>query len=322
MKKRIISLVLAGVLLILSLASCGKTQPVNFDVDESGATKLSFKSAASYQDLKKLDGEKVTISGYMATSSPVDGSFIFLMNLPFQSCPFCKPNTSQLSNTMEVYPKMGQTFTYTNQAIRIIGTLEVAKSESDSFTDMYGYEFNFKITEAEYYILTSDDLSAEFVKFQKLSETDVVNEIYNMYNYVNFLCAWPTYTVQPFVDENGNQQNGYYLYDTDALAYIKTENAQFNYGYKEGYFESIIETIEKVDKNEFSDLVENIKKAKALAEKGLSALENGEYTKEIQYVEDFGTNDYIYTLNDGETLANEFNELYSVFADWLASWEM
>ena len=34
-------------------------------------------------------------------------SFMFLMNLPYQSCPFCVPNTSQLSNTMEVYPKKG-----------------------------------------------------------------------------------------------------------------------------------------------------------------------------------------------------------------------
>ena len=55
------------------------------------ATKLSFQAASGYDYLKTLDGTQVTISGYMATSSPVDGSFMFLMNLPYQSCPFCVP---------------------------------------------------------------------------------------------------------------------------------------------------------------------------------------------------------------------------------------
>ncbi|MBQ3486286.1 MAG: hypothetical protein IJA77_12380, partial [Clostridia bacterium] len=72
--------------------------------------KLSFKAASGYDYLKSINGKTVTISGYMATSSPVDGSFMFLMNLPYQSCPFCVPNTSQLSNTMEVYPKDGDAF--------------------------------------------------------------------------------------------------------------------------------------------------------------------------------------------------------------------
>lgn len=322
MTKRILSLALAVILLALSLASCGNNTTATFDIDESGATKLSFKGAASYADLKKLDGKKVTISGYMATSSPVDGSFFFLMNMPFQSCPFCKPNTSQLSNTMEIYPKMGQTFTYTNQAIRVVGTLEVAESEDKSFTDQYGYEFNFKVSDAEYYILTSEDVSEEFMIFQKLSETDVVNEIYNMYNYVNFLCLWPTYKVDFYTDENGAQQGGYFLYDSDALAYLQTENAQFNYGYKDGYFDDIIAKIEKVDKNEFSDLVENIRAAKALAEKALAELEGGEYSSEYKYVEEFKTNDYVFTLNNGDELSAELEKIYGDFTDWLGSWEM
>ena len=79
-----------------SFVACDKDDPV--DPNGENVTKLSFKAASGYDYLKTLDGTLVTISGYMATSSPVDGSFMFLMNLPYQSCPFCVPNTSQLSN--------------------------------------------------------------------------------------------------------------------------------------------------------------------------------------------------------------------------------
>ena len=110
-----------------SFVACDKDDPTI--PNGENVTKLSFKAASGYDYLKTLDGTLVTISGYMATSSPVDGSFMFLMNLPYQSCPFCVPNTSQLSNTMEIYPKKGESFSYTTQAIQVVGTLEVSESE-------------------------------------------------------------------------------------------------------------------------------------------------------------------------------------------------
>ena len=133
---------------ILTFAFTGCEQEENPNATD--AIKLSFKAASGYDYLKTLDGAKVTINGYMATSSPVDGSFMFLMNLPYQSCPFCVPNTSQLSNTMEIYPKSGDAFAYTAQAIRVTGKLVVSENENEPFTDMYGYEFNYKIVDATY----------------------------------------------------------------------------------------------------------------------------------------------------------------------------
>ena len=183
-------------------------------------TKLSFKSAAEYDYLKTLDGTWVTINGYMATSSPVDGSFMFLMNLPYQSCPFCVPNTSQLSNTMEVYPKKGESFDYTTQAIKIVGVLDVAENEDEPFTDKYGYEFNYKIVHATYTILKSEDLSADLALWQKIAESDVITEIYQMYDFVNFACAWNTYFVNNYIDENGDYQPGYYLWPRDRKSHV------------------------------------------------------------------------------------------------------
>ena len=40
------------------------------------------------------------------------------------------------------------------------------------------------------------------------------------------------------------------------------------------------------------------------------------------YLEEFDTEDYVYTLNIGEELANEMNALYYEFSDWLSGWEL
>ena len=207
MLKRILCLILAAISLIF-IISCG---------DTADAIKLSFKSASTFDYLKSIDGKTVTINGYMATSSPVDGSFMFLMNLPYQSCPFCVPNTSQLSNTMEVYPKNGKSFPFTNQAIKVTGKLKVANSQDEFFTDRYGYEFNFMIVDADYKILKSEEISNDIGLWQQVAESDLVTDMYAMYDYVNFLCAWNTYYVNNYTDSNGNEVKGYYLYPADAI---------------------------------------------------------------------------------------------------------
>ena len=298
---------------LLGMTACGESE---------NATKLSFKSATSYEELKKLDGEMVTINGYMATSSPVDGGYLFLMNLPYQSCPFCVPNTSQLSNTMAVYAKEGAAFEYTGQAIKVTGKLVVAEYEDQPFTDKYGYKFCCKIVDATYTIIKAEDLSEDIALWQKIANTDVVNDIYKMYDYVDFLCAWNTYYVNSYTDENGEQQPGYYLWPSDAERFIYHDGAQFNYGYREGYFDAIVAKIESVDKTAFADLVANIRKAQTLANEALAELQNKNYTSEYQYVEMFGKEDYVYTLNRGDELKAKMKEIYTEFSNWLGSWEM
>ena len=310
---RIFTVLTVFCVILSSLSACA---------EKSGdAHPLSFKSAAGYDTLKELDGKTVTINGYMATSSPADGSYLFLMNLPYQSCPFCKPNTSELSNTMEVYPKKGESFAYTTQAIRVEGTLAVA-DQSEPFTDEFGYEFNFKIVDAEYFILSESELSAEMALWQKVAQSDIITEINRMYDYVNFLCDWNEYFVDNYTDENGETHTGYYLYAEDALKFIEPDGAQYHYGYQDGYFDGIISKIRAVDENAFSDLAANVERARALAERALAELQEGHYTKNLQYVEKFDTEDYIYTLDQGEELMAEMDRLYGEYAEWIAKWEV
>lgn len=309
-----------ALLMLLALAGCGGSG--GQAAQDSGPAKLSFKAASGYDYLKTLNGNQVAISGYMATSSPVDGSFMFLMNLPYQSCPFCVPNTSQLSNTMEVYAKSGEPFGYTNQAIRVVGTLQVADSADKPFTDKYGYEFNYKIVDGTYTIIQAEELSGDMALWQRIAETDVVNDIYSMYDYVNFLCAWNTYFVNNRTGEDGKTIPGYYLYASDAKNMLEREDGQFHYGYQGGYFDAIVDKIESVDPEAFSDLTANVRSAEALARDALAELENGNYTYELQYVERFNNEDYVYTLNQGEELRARMDTLYSAFSNWLGSWEM
>lgn len=313
MKKRISVLLLAGIMLLLLLPKAGM----------AGETVvLSFKAASGYDYLKTLNGRTVSVNGYLATSSPVDGSFIFLMNLPYQSCPFCKPNTSELSNTLEVYPREGQRFGYTSQAVQVTGRLEVAPSPDQPFTDRYGYEFSFKIVDAEYRVIRPEELSPEMAVWQKIAEGDVISEVYRMYDYLWFLCDWPEFSVEGGTDENGNAYPGYYLYASDAKWYLETEGAQFNYGWREGYFDDIIESIRSCDPEAFEPLVNNIEDARLLAMRALADLNEGKYTFDYHYVERFETEDYVYTLDKGEELQKVFDECYYAFTDWLGSWEM
>ena len=209
--------VLLCVCTLLPLAiSCGKD-----DDDDSDAIELSFKSTLSYDYLKSIEGKKVSINGYIATSSPVNGSFIFLMNMPYQSCPFCVPNTNQLSNTIEAYPKKGEKFSYTASAVKVVGTLAVAPSEDQPFTDSFGYTFNFKIVDSEYTVLNSNEMGTNFAVWEKFAQSGIIDELYKMYDYVDFICKWNEYYISPYTDSSGNKQGGYYLYDSDAKNYLE-----------------------------------------------------------------------------------------------------
>lgn len=296
------------ILFSICLVGCKKEQP-NED-PEDGIHMLSFSQAQSLEELQKLDGKEVIIIGYMSTLSPISGKFMYLMNLPYQSCPFCIPNTTELANTMAVYAKSSKGFEFTDRAIEVTGTLEFG-----DFTDEFGYIYNYRIVSATYKILDMDDMDPKLKLWQQLASTEVVSEIYSMYEYVNFVCYWPTYTAKFQSGED-------YLYPDDAIYFIKTENAQFNYGYKEDYFINIINTIKSVNDTEFEDLINNIIKAEALAKKALTELEAGKYTVVKEYSNLFNDGRTQYKINISVELESEMNALYSEFSKWLSSWEL
>jgi hypothetical protein len=313
---RAAALLCASVLLLPALlCACGGN-------GSEDSVKLSFRDASTIDYLRSLDGKTVSINGYMASSSPVDGSFIFLMNLPYQSCPFCVPNTSQLANTIEVYPARGDSFDMSNQAITVTGTLVVAAPGAAPFTDPYGYEFYYKIVDAEYRIIDAGELSARYALWQRIAADGIVGDLYSMFDYVYFLCAWPEYYVNTYTGSDGQTHPGFYLYPKDALDFIKQDGAQYSYGYADGYFDRLLSRLRKLDEKELAGIIETVSGAAGLAAEALAELENGRYTSEFRHVDMFGTDDYVFTLDRGAELVSRFDELYSAFSAWIDSWEI
>ena len=305
--KKLLTILLSLMLILGIFTACGNSNSGDGEIINN---TLSFSQANSVEEMQKLDGQEVNIIGYMSTLSPITGNFMYLMNLPYQSCPFCVPNTTQLSNTMAVYAKNGDSFEFTDRAIKVVGTLEFG-----DYTDEYGYEYAYRIKDATYTEVDTSEMGEKLQLWQQLASTDVISDVYSMYEYVNFLCFWPTYTAE----FDGGKD---YLYPTDAIYFVETEGAQYNYGYADGYFEDMIATIKEVNATEFNDLIENITKAQALADKALTALQNKEYTTTAEYADVFGDGRSQYIMNDNDAYEAEMEAIYTEFANWLAEWEL
>ncbi len=299
--KKILAISLAAALLLL--AGCSGAAP-----GEEGATALKFTDAVSLETLTALDGKTVSIVGYMATLSPLSGKFLYLMNMPYQSCPFCAPNTAQLANTMAVYAPEGQTFGYTDQAIRVTGTLRI-----EDYTDEYGYVYNYRIADASYEIVDLAALSEDYALWQSIASDGVVAEINSMFDYLHFLCQWTEYQ-SGYTDDDGSEVV-YFLYPGDVEMYLQ-DTGPYGYAQEAGedYFPGLIERIRAISANDLEDLVTIVESAQQVAATALSELRAGNYTYDSAADK--------YALQKNAELYNAWYDAYSQFALWLAKWEI
>lgn len=266
--------------------------------------RISFKEANKTEFLKSLDGKEVNIKGYLATSSPTDGSFIFLMNLPYQNCPFCVPNTSELVNTLECYPKDGEKFSYTNQTVNVTGTLEFCKD--GMFTDMYGYEFPYRLVNAE---MTLTDLSDEqSEKWNRIAESGVVEKLYELYDYAYFMCSWNEYYMDGYKTADGSWVDGKYMPVEDFYDMKGSWNIDFN---------ALAGLLKEYD----IPLSENVEAVKALTEECDKSVKGGEYTSSI-VDEGLGFEGLKYRLNRQDEFVERYNVLYSAFSNFINEYEV
>ena len=299
-KKRLFALLAALIMLAASLSGCGS--------GSGETTSFSFSDSIDIETIQKLAGKQVTITGYMATLSPISGKYMYLMNMPYQSCPFCVPNTSELANTMAVYAKDGKSFAYTDQAIKVTGTLEVG-----SFTDEYGYEYNYRIKDAEYEVVDLTSVSEKYALWQSIASDGIVSAVDDMFNFVYFVCQWTDYTSY-YIDDSGNKVE-FFLYPGDVQMYLESTDT---YGYAsymtDDYFPGLIRRVHAISDTDLEDLVTIIQKAAVLKQQAYEQLTSGAYT----YLE----NEDRYLLNESETLINSFYDVYYEFSAWLGRWEL
>ena len=272
------------------------------------AYHLSFAQSESIDTIAALDGKTVTLTGYMATLSPLSGEYIYLMNLPYQSCPFCVPNTQQLANTMAVYAPSGQTFAFTDRPVRITGRMELG-----DFSDEYGYTYNYRIADASYETVDLSAVSEEYARYMALAEDGVIADIDNMFNYLLYVCMWPDLQ-GGYVDENG-QQVLFYLYPGD-VENVLADTSAYGYGLEaaEGYFPGLIDRVNAIDAEAFSSLTDIITDAWVLERYARSELSGGQYTYDAEADR--------YSLVNGASLYDQFYAVYGRFSDWLTQYQL
>ena len=301
MKKHLLMVTLLAIA-VMCLSGCGNSMKT------ATAQKLSFAESISIDSIKALDGKPVTITGYMATLSPLNGDYIYLMNLPYQSCPFCVPNTQQLANTMAVYAAKGTKFDYTDRPVKITGRMELG-----DFTDEYGYTYNYRIADAGYEVVDLSQVSSDYAMYQSLAEDGVIADVNSMFDYLLFVCQWTEYQGSG-VDGNG-QQITYYLYPGDVENVLVDDG---DYGYaaqaNEDYFPGLISRVKNVGGDSLTELTEIIDDAQDLEQDARNEL------GEQRYSYDEAADKYI--LDNSDELYNRFYEIYGRFSQWLTKYEL
>lgn len=301
--KKFAALIALLLCLMLLTTGCGGKQASSTEV-----TKLSFADSASLDTLKALDGKSVTITGYMATLSPLSGEYIYLMNMPYQSCPFCVPNTNQLSNTMAVYAASGSKFEFTDRPVQISGTMRVADRVDD-----YGYSYNYYIDNASYTAVDLSSVSQEYALYQSLAEDGVIADVNAMFDYLMFVCQWTEYT-SSYTDESG-QQITFNLYPGDVTSILESDGLN---GYatqaSPDYFPGLISRVNAVSSTGLTELTDVLSAAQAVEQYARGELESGNYTYDEAADK--------YTLTNSEELYNRFYEVYAAFSTWLTQYEL
>ena len=301
--KKFAALIALLICIALLATGCGSTK-----ASSSEATKLSFADSASLDTLKALDGKSVTITGYMATLSPLSGEYIYLMNMPYQSCPFCVPNTNQLSNTMAVYAASGSKFEFTDRPVQISGVMRVADKVDD-----YGYSYNYDIDNASYTAVDLSSISQEYALYQSLAEDGVIADVNAMFDYLMFVCQWTDYT-SSYTDESGAEIT-YYLYPGDTTSILEDDGP---YGYaaqaSADYFPGLISRVNAISSTGLTELTDIISDAQAVEQYARAELDSGNYTYDEAADK--------YSLTNSEELYNRFYEVYAAFSTWLTQYEL
>lgn len=149
-------------LIVILLLSVFLSKP-KLVADEDGIKTIYFKDMVSMDAIKKLDGQKVRVVGFMAQTTPLDGSLTYLMNLPYQNCAFCVPNSDILGNTITVFPKDGESFTFSELPMTAVGTIKV-----EDYTDMNGYSYPFRLVDSTLEVADDNVLPENAVIFKTI----------------------------------------------------------------------------------------------------------------------------------------------------------
>ena len=236
MKNRILVILLAVLFL---LSGCGANE--NKNGGDKDPIILKFKENFDYQS---YDNQTVVIRGYMSTLSPVDGRFIYLMNIPYQTCPFCVPSTTTIVNTVAIYAPGGKNFEFYEGPIEVKGVLKAG-----NIVDEFGYNYPFKIMNASYSKIDTEMLSKNQLIYSALSKDGIINDLSMFANKAAENC---------FFEEYGKTE--------DQIEKVNNSD-----------FEKLITKINVISETDYTELIALIENFKAINEAVNTNIDNKNY---------------------------------------------
>lgn len=131
--------------------------------------------------IKGLNGQEVRIQGFMAEQSPVDKSFIYLVNKPYTVCPFCVIYDNTKLEVLSIYMENGSPIEFTNQPVEIVGILDVEPK-----TDVFNYTTQFRLYAKKVNEVKDFDYDQEVLSyFQQMNQDKIIAALQLAYVNIN-----------------------------------------------------------------------------------------------------------------------------------------
>lgn len=162
MKNKKYILLILVIIMLGILTGCG-----NSSNDE--VYRIRFKELVDLDDLKKYNNKTVEAVGFLSTIGAYDGSFTYLMNLPYQACPYCNPQDNKITNTLAIFAKKGSEFKYTESAVIVTGTLKLEK-----YVDEFGYSYDCRLVDAKITNADSSIVGDKFTLYNEIADRQIL----------------------------------------------------------------------------------------------------------------------------------------------------
>lgn len=230
---------LTAIVSSVCLVACGGK-----GVDE--VVELKFKDTVSLSELKKYDGKTIKMTGFMSTSTPLDGKYMYLMNMPYQNCAFCVPNSDSLVNTLAVYAKDGDTFEFTDVPVEIEGKLKFEK-----MTDSMGYTYEYRVVDATLKKADVSELADDIKIYTDLIDLGFVNAVEDIFTEMYSILNYEEFDITPTKLEDDKIKQIRDMFDT--LDKSKYEDIISIIDEVESVIDKVNEDIEVKDYTKFTD---------------------------------------------------------------------
>lgn len=179
MKNKIIFVVLA-IIAIFTLTGCNEENIEGTKVNNeyqsgrevTGTFQIRFKDLVEISKLKSYNNKTVTAVGYLSPIMSYDGSFGYLMNLPYQTCPYCMPDDTRITNTLAVFAPEGKSLDYTEAAVVVTGTLKL-----EDYIDDYGYQYSYRLVDAKIEPADTETVGEKIAIYNLIADKNILANI-------------------------------------------------------------------------------------------------------------------------------------------------